>query len=544
MGKDANKTSENLIEITLNIGNMACINCQNKIKNCLEGMNGVENVTVSYEKGTATFSYDEKIITLGEIEKSISALGYKVLWDEGPNYLRIVLLLAVIVALFFLLDYFGVLNLLVPSELANSSMGYGMLFVTGLITSVHCIAMCGGINLSQSLKGANSSQNGNNADTEKNNAEKLAEENAKKLPVENEEAKAGAESASKTKPHGINKFSHLLPTVLYNAGRVLSYTVIGGALGAVGMLFGLGSSVGVSSLLQGIVKLIAGVFMVIMGINMLNLAPPLKKLTLKMPKWLRAKTNSKKKSAKSPFIVGLLNGFMPCGPLQSMQLIALATANPLTGALSMLMFSLGTVPLMLCFGSIVATLGKKFTNIVMTVGAILVAVMGFSMLSQGANLSGLISENELYVIIVAFCVLCLILNIDAEIKIIKPTLSALLICVAAFTFTKIDSIIPSTATEGADTVSRVENGYQIVESELQSGTFPTIEVEAGTPVKWVITANESAINGCNYKMIINEYGIEHSFTEGENIITFTPTETGTFTYSCWMGMIEGEIVVT
>ena len=45
----------------------------------------------------------------------------------------------------------GILNRLAPGKLADSEMGYGALFVIGLITSVHCIAMCGGINLSQTL---------------------------------------------------------------------------------------------------------------------------------------------------------------------------------------------------------------------------------------------------------------------------------------------------------------------------------------------------------------------------------------------------------
>ena len=43
------------------------------------------------------------------------------------------------------------MNLLVPSMLADSKMSYGMLFLVGLLTSVHCIAMCGGINLSQCI---------------------------------------------------------------------------------------------------------------------------------------------------------------------------------------------------------------------------------------------------------------------------------------------------------------------------------------------------------------------------------------------------------
>jgi len=62
---------------------------------------------------------------------------------------------------------------------------------------------------------------------------------------------------------------------------------------------------------------------------------------------------------KGPFTVGLLNGLMPCGPLQAMQIYALSTGNPLKGALSMLLFSLGTVPLMFGLGALGSLLSRR-----------------------------------------------------------------------------------------------------------------------------------------------------------------------------------------
>ena len=59
----------------------------------------------------------------------------------------------------------------------------------------------------------------------------------------------------------------------------------------------------------------------------------------------------------------------------------------------------------------------------------------------------------------------------------------------------------------------------------------------------MIDAPSGSINGCNYKIILEEYGIEYSFEEGENVILFTPTETGSYDYTCWMGMITGKIHV-
>lgn len=97
------------------------------------------------------------------------------------------------------------------------------------------------------------------------------------------------------------------------------------------------------------------------------------------------------------------------------------------------------------------------------------------------------------------------------------------------------------AQTGGDSSVRIENGIQIVDSTLSSGSYPTITVQAGLPVKWTINAPKGSINGCNNRMFIPEYKIEYQFKPGENTIDFIPTKTGTVPYSCWMGMIRGSI---
>ena len=337
-------------KIRLNIGGMTCVNCQNKIEKKLNQTNGIIRASVSYNNGTADIVYDESKLSLEEITAVIERLGYQV--DEkrkiaGPGIKNTVWILVIIVSLYVLLQSMGILNLLVPSQLADTKMGYGMLFVIGLLTSVHCIAMCGGINLSQCIP-----QNPQ-GETEQN-----------------------------------GKLAAFRPALAYNMGRVLSYTAVGFVLGLVGFLIGGGTEVGLPILLQGILKILAGLFMVIMGINMLGFFPWLRKFTIRMPKFLARKIGKQRAKTNRPFLVGILNGFMPCGPLQSMWIVALASGNPFSGALSMFLFSLGTVPLMLGLGSIVSALGKKFTDKAMTVGAVLVVVLGLAMLSQGGSLSG------------------------------------------------------------------------------------------------------------------------------------------------------------
>ena len=89
---------------------------------------------------------------------------------------------------------------------------------------------------------------------------------------------------------------------------------------------------------------------------------------------------------------------MPCGPLQAMQIYAISTGSVTKGAISMFLFSLGTVPLMFGLGTLSSYMSKKFSNKIMKFGAILVIVLGFSMFNNALALSGINfsqgSEND------------------------------------------------------------------------------------------------------------------------------------------------------
>ena len=51
------------------------------------------------------------------------------------------------------------------------------------------------------------------------------------------------------------------------------------------------------------------------------------------------------------------------------------------------------------------------------------------------------------------------------------------------------------------------------------------------------------LNGCNGEIIVPAYDLSVKLHEGENIVSFTPSETGTIPYSCWMGMIKSNIKI-
>lgn len=436
----------------LRISGMTCVSCQNKIERKLQNTHGIPFAQVSYSAETATVTYDANTITLSEIEAIIERLDYKVIKDHqsAPNNKKAIGTLIIVLSAYMLLQQMGLTNVFNIFPTAEVGTSYWMLFVIGLLTSVHCVAMCGGINLSQCIPQSDLNHN--------------------------------------------NKLAALRPSFLYNLGRVIAYTVVGGIVGA------LGSVITLTGAFRGLIQLVAGVFMVMMGINMLGVFPWMRKLMPRVPRIFAQKINSEKSKSKNPLIVGLLNGLMPCGPLQAMQVYALSSGSAINGAFSMFLFSLGTVPLMFGLGALSSVLTKKSTSKVRTIGSTLVVVLGLSMFSNGWSLSGR-SVNLL-------------------------PLSAV-----------------SDTSQLNESNSVIKDGYQTVNSTLSSGRYPAIKVQAGIPVKWTIDAPQGSINGCNNRMIIPEYNIEYKFKTGENIIEFTPTKTGTFSYSCWMGMIRSDISV-
>lgn len=429
----------------LKIEGMFCSGCEMTIENKISALDGVKKVKSSYKKGTANITYDESKIKLSDIKTQIEEMEYRVIETSLPsvqvneiNYKQLLFIVIALVGAFVLIDRFGGFAIFNYFPEAKEGMGYATLFFIGILTSVHCVGMCGGINLSQCVNVV-----------------------------------------------GDSKLERLRPSFLYNLGRVISYTVIGGMVG------GLGSVISFNGVMRGAVALFAGVFMVIMGLNMLHLFPWMSRFGLKMPKFLfkglRGKSNS-------PLYVGILNGLMPCGPLQAMQLFALSTGDPVKGALSMLAFSVGTTPLMFTFGALSSVISKKFTAKLMTFSAVLVIIMGLGMFNTGISMSGF-------------------MGVGVE------------------------------KSETTNFAPVMEDGYQLFTVEVTARDYAPVTVQKDIPVKLNFHVEEGNLNGCNNAIVIPKYGIELKLSPGDNIVEFTPTESGEVPYSCWMNMIRSSITV-
>lgn len=416
---------------------MTCPACELKLEKALGAVEGVLIIKASYSENLITVDYD-KPCTEAKLLSAVEDAGYTVS-SGNNNIVNSISLLVIVIGVYVIIQSLSFDSVYRYFPEAKSGMSYAALFIVGLLTSLHCVAMCGGINLTASLGGENNSP--------------------------------------------------ILSSVKYNLGRVIGYTAIGAILG------GIGSAANFSVKARAILGIAAGTAMLIIGLNMIGCFGFLRKLSIHPPKSLMKKLYGGKKHGA--FYIGLLNALMPCGPLQSMQLFAVASGSILGGALSMMFFSLGTIPLMLIFGTLAGTAKNTLKHKMTAAGAALIFVFGLNMIF---NNSALIGANV-------------------------PKISL-------------------TENKENTVVSEIKNGTQYVTTELRVNSYTPIKVTNGIPVKWTVIADESTLNGCNSEIVIPEYNISAKLESDETVIEFTPEDTGTFAYTCWMGMIRSSITVS
>jgi sulfite exporter TauE/SafE/plastocyanin domain-containing protein/copper chaperone CopZ len=419
---------------------MTCTSCENSVERSIKKLEGMLYAKASYSNQSVEVEYYDELCNNERIKNAIKKAGYSTQGSKDYKVMGIFIIVAAIIILGLNTSGFDM-----EEKLTNAS--YAVLFIVGIFTSIHCVGMCGGIMLSQSLS---------------------------------------IEIKSKSEA--------IKPSILYNLGRVISYTILGGIIGAIGSVFSL------SILAKAAVQILAGIFMIMMGFNMAGFSL-FRRFHIKLPGF-GCKVKSK---SSSPFIVGILNGFMPCGPLQTMQLFALGTGSALKGSLSMFVFSLGTVPLMLTFGALSGLLSKGYTKKILKFSGVLIIALGLIMGNRGFVLAG-INVNP----ITAFAS---ILGKDS-----------------------VDSSNSNVAK------ATIEDGVQVINMTANNNGYTpnAFYVEKGIPVKWVI--NGEQLNSCNNAIAIQSLNIEQKIKKGENIIEFTPGDKD-INFSCWMGMIRGVIKV-
>lgn len=195
------------------------------------------------------------------------------------------------------------------------------IFMIGVLGSVHCVGMCGGI------VGAFSA---------------AAPSSAKKFPVA---VRAG-------RPSGASVINSALRVVSYNAGRISSYAIAGALCG--GLAGGVRALMGISVVQMGGLWL-ANLMLVALGLYLMDIWHGLGKLeAVGQMLWRRIQPLIKYllplDSPLKMFALGGLWGWLPCGMVYSVLLTAMLSGSAMSGAAVMLAFGLGTLPTLLVMG--------------------------------------------------------------------------------------------------------------------------------------------------------------------------------------------------
>ncbi|MEP7234322.1 MAG: sulfite exporter TauE/SafE family protein [Ignavibacteriota bacterium] len=220
-----------------------------------------------------------------------------------------------------------------------------LVFLAGILSSLHCVGMCGPI-----VAGC-----------------------ITPIPIQI----VGAGGAGLVS----SRVSAITPHLLYNGGRVISYSIIGTAAGLVG------SAALLSPRLQSGFGIVFGFVMVAMALFQMNLYPKRKQVVREVS--LAQKIFSSVRSLnqyEGKFLVGFLTPLLPCGLIYGMAAHAATSSSPVFGAIEMGVFALGSVPALLVVGLLSGMIGARIRKLGTTFAALLILVMGLLTIARGLGI--------------------------------------------------------------------------------------------------------------------------------------------------------------
>jgi protein-disulfide isomerase/sulfite exporter TauE/SafE/copper chaperone CopZ len=447
-------------KLLLKIGGMHCPNCEVLIERKFKKIASVRKVKARHASGKVEVVHSGEL-DIGALRNAIADDGYSVeQWQgqkTGPaterknterDYVEIGAAFLLLVGLYLFLRPFDIL----PDRLAiPNTISYGLAFAIGVVASIStCIAVTGGLLVAVAAK-----------------------YNA---------ASGNLTSVQRFKPH-----------IYFNVGRIVSYTLLGGAVGA------LGSTLNLSPEANGILVIAASAIMILLGLQMLKLLPSLGALQPRMPKFLAHKIHAltEREAKGGAFVLGASTFFLPCGFTQALQLYVLAKGSFETGALVMLAFALGTLPALLSLSAISSFARGAFQRYFLRFAGAAVVLLGLFNIQSGFTLNALSSGAS------------------------TPT-----------------SAQPTQASQTGVNPIPIVDGKQVVNMKLIGYTYEPHQftVVAGVPVEWRIDARQAA--GCGRFLIAPRAGLRKLLSSSDiTVISFTPQEAGDIGFNCGMGMM-------
>jgi uncharacterized protein len=206
-------------------------------------------------------------------------------------------------------------------------------FVLGLVSTAHCIGMCGPIALA--------------------------------IPLDRK-----------------NSFTMLTGIIQYNFGRILSYASIGFIIGIVGL------SVQLIGILQ-FLSILSGVLIIVFAYQKYWSKNGFQEKTPRFIQSFISTSMGKILKSKHPMkrtFLGILNGFLPCGMVYAALIASLITAHPIQGATYMIFFGLGTLPGMILIAFSAQFVSVKMRSVFQKISPYMFILLGFLLIVRGMNL--------------------------------------------------------------------------------------------------------------------------------------------------------------
>jgi len=368
-------------------------------------------------------------------------------------------------------------------------MNLWVVFLTGLTTGgLSCLAMQGGL-----LAGVIANQKGSEQ-------EELAQDTTARKAVKKQAYLRKLQE--QTAPFTLDQLDWL-PVTLFLLAKLLTHTLLGFLLGA------LGESISLSLGVRLSFQVFTAVFMFATAMNLLAVHPIFRFVAFQPPKfmqrWVRSASGST--SVFAPAVLGAFTVFVPCGVTQAMEVLAITTGDPVQGALIMFAFVLGTSPLFAVLGVATAKLSEGWYQKFSRFAAVTLILMAL----YGVN--GVLT----------------VLNAPVTLASVTRPITYF------FSDERFATATPTTP---------IENGVQQVTINiLNSGYSPDyVKVAAGTPVQ--LTLQSDKVYTCALAFMLPEFGID-TFLDATDtqVFTFTPQKKGRYTFTCSMGMYTGTLEV-
>lgn len=446
---------------TVRVAGMTCKSCEVFIESRWKAFPGINHVRADAHRGIVHIGYRDTEPSRARLAESLEGTQYRIA-SNGETVSRTRLsagrLLGVVVIAMGIALLFTKFGFLKGAGSLSSSLGIGAAFVLGLVAAASsCVATVGGLMITAVTQ----------------------YQRAVRIPT---------------------AMTRILPVASFIVGRTLSYGLLGGLLGALGAAFSPSPAV------TGVIVIIAAVYMIVMGLDMLGIAPAfLKRLMPHMPKALSHgimnASTSRHRGLLPPFFLGAATFFIPCGFTQSLQIYALTTGSFLTSGLILGAFALGTAPVLGILGFSLASFTGRVRDFVFQCAGALVLLMGVWNIQNGLTITGHPLDTSW---------LKSARPVQAETQALKQD---------AYVY-----------FDGTEQIVRMKADY--------SGYTPSrFTIRAGVPTRWQIDGSDA--RGCISAFQVPRLGIRKILEDGINEISFTAPQPGQYVFSCSMGMYRG-----